>query len=195
VFDCSDAPDGALAPPLSLASARSQGPVTRRLYRLDEAAELVGEAHSTIKSRANLWRLPVVRIEALTANPARHAALLVPALWIPRWLEMANRDKPVLTSREDYLAATEGPYYMGVPAAAKSLGVSADWVWRAIRLGRFPHPVTEGADMRVSRMKLDEWVYGLIRRAECEWYRIAGEVSRPRLAIPARGVGQRVGAR
>ncbi len=79
MFDCTRAPDGALPQPLTLAAVRSKSPVTRRLYRLDEAAELVGKTHSTVKNRASLWRLPLVRLATLTASPTRRSPFLVPA--------------------------------------------------------------------------------------------------------------------
>lgn len=176
-------------------TAPAEAPVTtnprrvlpRRLYRISEAAEAAMMPETT--ARYHVWRndLPTVVLPTWHEGATRRVRC-VPAVWIPRWLDMREKTNPVYTSQAEVLGfGGNDPFYMPVPDAAEILGVGENWLYRAIQSGVFPRPASDGVDMRVGRVALDRWVYDLIRQAEEEWY----GAGRPAvMRVMPRAVGQ-----
>ena len=158
------------APTVAPVTTNPRRALPRRLYRISEAAAAVSLPEAT--ARYHVWRndLPTLVLPTWHDGATRRVRC-VPAVWLPRWLDMRDRTSPVYTSQADVLQLGAGdPFYMPVAAAAEILGVGENWLYRAIQSGVFPRPASDGVDMRVGRVTLDRWVYDLIQDAEREWY-------------------------
>jgi len=146
-----------------------RGEMPRRLYRIPEAADLVGCKLAGIFTRIDDGELPVLRLPSLAGNKTR-LPRRVPAAWLDHWLDMMDRSNPIRTDAALVLAAAAGPHYLTVRKAAEALSVSHDWLYKAILSGEFPEPTVVGKHYRIRRAVLDAWVLDLITRGEAEWY-------------------------
>lgn len=161
----------AALPAAQLHRPRRERRTAPRFRRVADAAALVGLPTSTAYHLMQCGKLPVVVLPSPTRGASRRI-LRVPSVWIPRWLEMNERDAPRLTSEADVAQPGE-PYYLTIRQCADALALARSTLEGLINADKFVPTVwayDERRDQRVSRMRLDAWCWQRIREAEAEWY-------------------------
>ena len=161
------APAGLASSPASVAA------LERRLIRVSEAAGLIGRYSPSTLNRLICQReLPVVIMpSAVTHRDPLRRVFRVPIVWIPRWLEMADKDHPVYTARAEVRGGPGEPLYCTVGASAAACSVSERQVRDLVRLGRWAPVIRPGGGEPTIRVAaLDGWIFDMVHAAEVAWY-------------------------
>lgn len=53
---------------------------------------------------------------------------------------------------------------LSIKEVSEKIGMSPAWIWREVRLGRFPRPRKLGAATRWVEAQVDEWIHALPER-------------------------------
>lgn len=153
--------------------------IARRFERIPDVAALVGLPTSTAYHLIQCGKLPVAVLPSPTQNASRRV-LRVPAVWVPRWMEMNHSSAPRLTTEAD-VAQPDEPYYLTIRQCADALSLARSTLEGLINADLFVPTVWayhERRDQRVSRMRLDAWCWERVREAEAEWYGLPAQRAR-----------------
>lgn len=144
--------------------------LARRLLTLDEAAPIVGYSADRLEDFVAEGSLPVVRLPSTSDEPTRFLRR-IPVVWLPRLLQMQDRERPVLTARRDIGGQPGEPMVVSVATAAAAVGLTRQTAYLLIDKGRFAATICAPAGtMKISVDRLDDWTWSLVRDAECAWY-------------------------
>lgn len=168
----------------STATARARVSIDRRLWDLEEVAEILNRvlidgrrprySVETIRGWVAREELPVIVLPAAWAADRGRPGwrtYRVPDVWVDRWFAMRDREPGahVLTARRD-IGGPADPPWIGVNDAGLAVGVSHETMGRMADLGLVESHCDPSGTRMIRTKTLDDWVYRMISLAEEEWY-------------------------
>lgn len=131
--------------------------LSRRLYRIGEAADLVDLSTGHVREMIRDGKLAAVEIPSPAYLPSR-AIVRIPAAWLPHWLE----------GPRSIDAPTGQPAYVSVTSAAGALAVSHQTLRKLEARGLFP-AFTRNGRARVSVETMDAWLDQHVGSVCAQW--------------------------